>query len=133
MDGMDSEQFARVWSRVSGESCPNRGSEVQLLRQKLELCASAAELYRRLGYSRALRERQEELQALQTEYFILTAEKLPLLPHYEGESSKPYLLRECINLEERSALLHSGSKWQTACRKRAEELRAELGRVLSSL
>ena len=127
---MDREQFMRVWSRVSGESCPNSGSAVNTLRELLELASAAMELYRLLGYSRFLRERQEELQSLQTEYFILTAEKYPLLKRYEGESEKPYLLRECINLEERSALLHSGSRWQEPCRKRAEELRTELGRLL---
>ena len=127
---MDREQFMRVWSRVSGESCPNSGSAVNTLRELLELASAAMELYRLLGYSRFFRERQEELQSLQTEYFILTAEKYPLLKHYEGESEKPYLLRECINLEERSALLHSGSRWQEPCRKRAEELRTELGRLL---
>ena len=127
---MDKEEFMRVWQRVSGESSPNSGTAVNALREQLELCSSAMELYRRLGYSRFLRERQEELQALQTEYFILTAEKLSLMPRYTGEGEKPYLLRECINLEERSALLYSGGRWQEGCRKRAGELRAELGRML---
>ena len=129
---MDKEQFSRVWERVSGESCPNRGGTVELLREQIALCAAAMELYRRLGYGRFLREKQEELQALQTEYFILTAEKYPLLKRYEGESEKPYLLRECINAEERSALLYTGGKWQLACRKRADEMRQELGRMLGS-
>ena len=129
---MDREQFMRVWERVSGESCPNRGSAVATLRELLELASAAMELYRRLGYGRFLREKQEELQALQTEYFILTAETCPLLPHYEGQSEKPYLLRECINAEERSALLYTGGKWQSACRKRADEMRQELGRMLGS-
>ena len=129
---MDREQFTKVWERVSGESCPNRGGTVELLREQIGLCAAAMELYRRLGYSRFLRERQEEVQALQTEYFILSAETCPVLSHYEGQGEKPYLLRECINLEERSALLHSGGQWQSGCRKRAEELRQELGKILGS-
>ncbi len=127
---MDKEQFLRVWQRVSGESCPNRGSVVSALRERLELCAAAMELYRLLGYTRFLREREEESAALQAEYFILTAEACPLLPCYRGESPKPYLLRECINLEERSALLHGSGQWQEACLRRARELRRELSRVL---
>ena len=129
---MDKEQFSRVWERVSGESCPNRGGTAELLREQIGLCSAAMELYRRLGYARYLREKQEELQALQTEYFILSAETCPTLPRYEGQSEKPYLLRECINLEERSALLYTTGKWQAACRKRAEEMRQELGKILGS-
>ncbi|MBQ0133663.1 MAG: hypothetical protein KBS46_00755 [Clostridiales bacterium] len=127
---MEREQFMRVWERVSGESCPVIPQRAELLAEQLRLCSGCTELYRLLGFSRFLREKEAELKYLQTEYFLLSAETLPLLPRYGTQGEKLLLLREAINAEERSAALHAGGKWREGCRKRAGELREELARLL---
>ncbi len=127
---MDKEQLARVWARVNGESCPLWNGGPDILTEQLQLCSALTELYALLRYPRFRAEKQKELKLLQTDYFLLTAEQLPLLPQYGGAGDKRYLLRECINLEERSAALYLNGEKRESCLKRSALLREELGKML---